>query len=745
MNIKMTSEIFFGDSGEPLFFLDVTKGGDAGPVRRHLARLRASAVTAEGVGAFGGSCVDRWRGTLVSEPNTLTATASSDPPVRPAHLVKLKEWKARQLPRRLCKSVEHANSYALLGDSDDTCTKQGSLKGKAINCVRLLVEELQLEPVRDLPPVIRCGDLRSAVRGCFSEKLPLQAELSIKTSQKLERSACRSCYPKFEERKRIWDEARLQPQEVDQQHLDQFRRRMRENIPAGWNRKIGPFIPNGKASRAWKRSEGGNWNEEPFSELCRRELVISSGKPRIVTLYSSYNSSVLKPLHDSLFSLISKQGWLLVGPPTVERVQRLTGGGDYLSFDYASATDNIKRAYVSESVESLIQRADPELSDDQKRCLRVLSTLDFGEGAADSGQPMGSLMSFPLLCLVNKTVVDLALTDLLQGGQLSFKEWTSHRCLINGDDLLTREPRKETNLAERVFHHGSKVGLKTNFEKTLKSEFQAEINSTLFERGELVKKTNVASLYMKPETTDVLGYALEATSTLDGFRRVVRANCKYLALQERKGYRDLPIPLQRLCKRDRKIRQALLSGPADPDRTRPPNLFPVSPRPVDYGLTREEEVELINRRVEKVRDMAVRIFSGGGEGEGSTEHIVPLLKRNRARLVKEKSRTWRSVKYEKRPPRAEEVILDVLAQGWQDKQKRQLAEEVVWNPLTREIGPSDLPGGTISRLIDAVRAFRNAKDLRCGPITLATSRELTYYDFGWKSEFETGSEWIALE
>jgi len=464
-------------------------------------------------------------------------------------------------------------------------------------------------------------------------------------------------------------------------------------------------------------------------------------------MYSSYNNSVLSSLHTSLYREIGRKGWLLVGPPTAERINNLNGGGDYLSVDYESATDNIKQAYVATSVEVLIERAEPPLSSEEERCLRVVSELrlDGEEDICQSGQPMGSLMSFPLLCLVNKTVVDLALTDLMQGGQLSFKEWTSHRLMVNGDDLLTKEPRSDSNLAERIFFHGGEVGLRSNWEKTLRSSREAEINSTLFCEGSEVKKTNVAAIYMRRDTDDVLGYARESTSTAEGFRKIVRANAKLLSKQERKGYRDLPTVLKKVCKSDRKIRRALQSYPPPSNGQGNPNFFPVDPVPQGYDLTIEEEIELINKRVDEVRERAILLASGCAEGP-SGYSMIPTSKRNRDA---NRERSWRFVKYEKRPPRAEEVILRVLARGWEKKQKAQLVEEAGWIPAARVIGPSDGPGGRATAFVDAIKAYRNAANLRRDPTTLA---EVNIVDWltersalGVPDPFEDGSEWIALE
>nr|WPR16762.1 MAG: RNA-dependent RNA polymerase [Dracophyllum associated botourmia-like virus 108] len=497
------------------------------------------------------------------------------------------------------------NSFTVLNDvdSEEACSLHASLKGKARSCVSMLSMEHGIKPIRDPPDLIRCGELRRAVRQCFPQELPTLVELSIKTSAKVEQSCCQGCKPRFDELIADWKEARFQDCSVDPAHLLAFKKAVEGNIPLGWNRSKFPFIPNGHGSLAFKRKQGGNWNEEEFSEECRVELVFSSGKPRIVTCYSAYNSRILYPLHRSLYGHLERKGWLLVGDPTNERVINLNGGGDYLSFDYVGATDNIKIQYVQTAIQALIDHGE-KLSEDEIRCLRVLGNLKLDGKDCKTGQPMGSLMSFPLLCLINKAVVDLSLTCLLTEGKISFKEWTSHRCLINGDDLLLKEPRSDSDQLRQVIAlTASAVGMKVNEEKTLKSRVLGEINSTLFLEGKKEKKVNVSALYMRPEVNDVLGLAWASTKTTKGFRRVVRANCHILSKQLDKHLIDLPFNLVAVCRKDTKIRAACLAEPIS-KRTPGTNFFHVIEKPSGYDLSRSEEIALINDRVDAVRALA---------------------------------------------------------------------------------------------------------------------------------------------
>jgi len=492
--------------------------------------------------------------------------------------------------------VLSSNPYSVLQDApeEEGCTLQLRLGAKAKTLVRWF-SDLGYTKTSDPPSSIVCGGLKSAVRSCFTHVDPV-GELSFKTVQKIEKSCCQFCLPRFEEKLIQWKAARVRPVDVDVGHLAQFRTAFSMNVEKGWDTRRRPFVPNGNATRRFRRKDGGNWNVEEFSEECRTELVFSSGKPRVVTLYSAENTRILAPLHYSLYDSLRRKGWLLVGNPTGEHVQRLTGA-DMLSFDYSSATDNIKSAYVRTAVEVLMEKAD-HLDNDEKRALGVLANLNLGDCVAETGQPMGSVMSFPLLCLINKTVVDLAMTRLLERGEVSFREWSSHPLLVNGDDLLTREPRSGTNLRGAVIEEGSKVGLIVNEEKTMVSRRLGEINSTLFADGHEVRKFNASAIWMDSGTEDVLGFAAEATYNGKTFRRVVRSNLRVLAKQADKHLDELPPVLQGLCRKDKKIRKALTSMP-ESVRTVEKGVISMAQRPENYSLSRDEEHEALRMRLKE--------------------------------------------------------------------------------------------------------------------------------------------------
>jgi hypothetical protein len=518
-------------------------------------------------------------------------------------------------------------------------------------------------------------------------------------------------------------DARLRDQDVDRQHLDLFARAFARNVPEGWNKRKVPYVPNGHATKDSARSDGGNWCSSEFSRDCRVDLVWSSGKPRVVTLYAERNVAVLTPLHHSLYSFLKGRNWLLVGSPTDERLRYLRSGcrgGKWLSFDYESATDNIKMAYVQRAIEILIDKGEG-LSVEEVDCLRVVSSLRIGGAEACSGQPMGSPMSFPLLCLVNKTVLDLALTGLLIEGEVGIEEYAAHRCLINGDDLLTRST-SSGDLMSRVAEHGAKVGLRVNREKTMSSERWAEINSTAFEDVEgsieVRKKTNVSALWMDAEVRDVLGFAMQATASSRGFGRVVAANASRLARQKIKTVGYVPPWAKGVLLRKPLFRRALTSGPSV-DVPDPENLIDVEPEPEGFDVTRDEVFDVVTGEVTRLKQSGrwKTLFAERRKLARARKAVETVEGERADRKTAQKALQWKRPKEEKR-------VLRCLASYWKTKRKEELlaADRVLPAPYGAEVvwfdGESSSPFTQIEQLL------RTYKEKRKRVIPVASSEVL---------------------
>ncbi|QKI79921.1 RNA-dependent RNA polymerase [Erysiphe necator associated ourmia-like virus 91] len=595
------------------------------------------------------------------------------------------------------KALE-ANPYAVLHDEGDgECSLSGRLRARAERLVKFYEELGMTRSAKEIPQHIICGGLRPAVRQCFVDSLSPIDELSFKTIQKLEKSCCKECEPRFLEKLSQWKEARFQPVAVDVDHLGRFRRALRQNIEKGWDRQRAPFIPNGNATRRYRRREGGNWNVEEFSDACRYELVFSSGKPRVVTLYSAENTRRLAPLHYSLYDMLKRRGWLLVGEPTDQHVSSLTGAA-FLSFDYSSATDNIKREYVKAAVEVLEEQAD-HLCDEEIAALRVLSNLIIDGRETCTGQPMGSVMSFPLLCVINKTVVDMALSAMLDRKEISFKEWSSHPLLVNGDDLLTREVRATTNLRGEVVKQGSEVGLVVNQEKTMVSERDGEINSTYFQDCHKLRKFNASSLWMDAGVEDVLGFAAQATPDGRTFRKVVRRNLRTLAKQQDKHLTEIPLSLVAVCRKDKKIRAAITSLPTSVAPIKS-GVISMDLRPENYNMSRDEEHEAMRNEIERVRELGIARGS-----ERKTKHRTGVIPA---------AQSFNAVRKQRRKI-SPEILPACYVRSFVNKIKEEnVSREVA--PLEMSLPPGD--GSQINRLIDNIRAFKLTRNSSADPGTI---------------------------
>lgn len=551
------------------------------------------------------------------------------------------------------------------------------LRGLAQGCVEMLKQDRNLVTTLKIPERITCGGLRAAVRSLYPKSLSVSDELSVKTAQKLELQACKFCSPELlAAHETKWAEKVCAPRDLDPAHLILFKKALRMNVDSGWNKACPTtaFVPNGHGALGpvcdpFTRKNGGNWNEESFSDRCRVTTVFSSGKPRVVTLFSSYNQKILRPLHRSLYATLGRKSWLLQGPPTEEKISALNGG-DYHSFDFAAATDSLGSEYVGAVIEELIRKGSG-LTEDDIRCMWVLKKQTFGwaDWETKSGQPMGSLMSFPMLCIINKTLMDMALADSLgilhnRNPKGAVKVFSEHRCLINGDDALVRDPPNQKKKFRDCFiYHGSRIGLVVNQEKSMRSARLAEINSTVFEDGIIKKKTNLKILGIGKENVgDIIGVVSDATCSRRGFTFGLSRCSDALALQHDKKV-SLHPEYVGIIKNHKKIRDAVRVIPTsliEHER----NLFPVVEKPDGYDLFPSQEREILNHKVDHLRSLRVV----GSEFNRELDLQRKRIKKQKRKAVFCEPRNANRVCRERRR-RPQETILEVFALAWTNEKK----------------------------------------------------------------------------
>jgi len=215
---------------------------------------------------------------------------------------------------------------------------------------------------------------------------------------------------------------------------------------------------------------GTKYSRPKPSNLCS---VFTGGKWRKITVPSG-ELSLLRPLHNSIYDHISNTNWLLRGKEGPFRFKDFTTsfGEIFVSGDYESATDFLN-SDVSKSVltQILLQsRSVPNgirrMAIDSLSLPVQLRRDDKSTRVVDqkSGQMMGYLLSFPLLCIIN---------------YLTFKYAVPRNVpvKINGDDIVFRGTRQEFNLWRQEV---GKSGLILSVGKTLVDKRFFTLNSCLF-------------------------------------------------------------------------------------------------------------------------------------------------------------------------------------------------------------------------------------------------------------------------
>lgn len=230
------------------------------------------------------------------------------------------------------------------------------------------------------------------------------------------------------------------------------------------------------------------WEEEPLVEPvglpeALKVRVISKGPP--LTYFC------LKPIQKFMWKIMKDHPtFQLIGKPVTEDILLRVLGGvvkdhrAYLSGDYKAATDNLRWELTETVWEEFCQVCSiPVVL--KELGLRALTQHIFVDKAGihvpqKAGQLMGSIISFPILCLVNAAVCRwaLLLTDYSQeGGPWKQVPLKSLPLLINGDDCAMLISRKGRDLWERI---AAMAGLETSIGKTYFSDKFVNINSTNF-------------------------------------------------------------------------------------------------------------------------------------------------------------------------------------------------------------------------------------------------------------------------
>jgi hypothetical protein len=273
-----------------------------------------------------------------------------------------------------------------------------------------------------------------------------------------------------------------------------------------------------------RKSEGGTLADDESSKdvnVVRVGTAKTKGKYRVVTMQSAYVKRVLRPIHEHLYNYLSKFGWLVRGDVSSADFLRVLGGikegEDIISGDYESATDNIYLPAVQIIVEE-VARAGGDLMTSEEREVLIGSFRNLKWRSQSGrlydilrGSMMGNLVSFPVLCILNKVCYDLTCDIQFGGPERVLREEKKRAARFNGDDCVFTGD-------DAFFRKWVEVtgwfGLVVNTTKTGTSRRFGELNSTVFDfkHSRFVAKPYLSFLRKTSEPGEIL------TSTLEGIK-----------------------------------------------------------------------------------------------------------------------------------------------------------------------------------------------------------------------------------
>jgi hypothetical protein len=218
-------------------------------------------------------------------------------------------------------------------------------------------------------------------------------------------------------------------------------------------------------------------------------------KVRMITKAEA-ETKVLKPLQMALFEYLGQQpqfaltsgctksslldsfqesskAWIDRIEQQIQSIDLRSQEGDlWLSGDYTAATDNFPMSVTNALLEGILSQIDHEPTrmwarwECSPHIIRYPIGLD--DGVQTSGQLMGSLLSFPLLCFLNDFIV-------------SESGFEKGQYLINGDDVVAKG---SMSTIKKWQCNAPQVGLSLSLGKNFVDEDFCTVNSQLFFKAE---------------------------------------------------------------------------------------------------------------------------------------------------------------------------------------------------------------------------------------------------------------------
>jgi hypothetical protein len=274
-----------------------------------------------------------------------------------------------------------------------------------------------------------------------------------------------------------------QPPPPSPEYLEHVRRVVTGAFPPGWDRNydyfVGSHVPNpssrackARADRLWagRRSEfiiatTHECEDLPTQLTGRYKDILSAGKTRPMLIFDE-DVELLAPLHKLIYSRLTKQDWILCGPPTDKRMASVLVNACQTSVDLVAATDGLDLTISQAILDALFFT-----SVKVPRTLRAFAKSSLFPSFMGSrgkvlrvshGQMQGAYLSFPLLCIHSYCAASWAARDQVGA-----------RFLVNGDDTVISADRA-------ISVQDYPQGYRLNASKTIRAENVAELNSTVF-------------------------------------------------------------------------------------------------------------------------------------------------------------------------------------------------------------------------------------------------------------------------
>jgi len=241
---------------------------------------------------------------------------------------------------------------------------------------------------------------------------------------------------------------------------------------------------------------------DPNGLNCTIQAVLEPMKVRVISKGEALPYYTMKPLQKALWkSMKDMDCFRLIGrsfSPTdmMDLRKRAAPTDEWFSIDYSAATDGLSWKYSGKILEAVLESINPR---HREIAMSVLGphklwypTRDVAgrtfRGVMRRGQLMGSILSFPILCLANLGVYLYAMRDHQRDWPIA--DQLSH-VLVNGDDMLYASPVQYWDEHIAV---GKAVGLNMSVGKSYHHHTYANVNSTSVQHDLRVKNSTPWSI-----------------------------------------------------------------------------------------------------------------------------------------------------------------------------------------------------------------------------------------------------------